>query len=112
MNIDETYADGWTYVRFGDAAKAAQEGTHEVQCEAECQFGSKRWFMHDDETAFFDANKYRIREKARTITVTDLPIPLSAERGVVTARIILDYAKEDQSAKALSIIRAAMEAQP
>ena len=31
MNIGETDADGWTYVRFGDAAKAAQEGTHEVE---------------------------------------------------------------------------------
>lgn len=31
MNISETDADGWTYVRFGDAAKAVQDGAHELR---------------------------------------------------------------------------------
>lgn len=109
MNIGETDADGWTYVRFGDAAKAAQDGTHEVEIRATSrgdQWVSAKGFWTDG------VSLYRIREKARTITVTALPMPLSAVRGVVTARIILDYEKEDQSEKALNIIRAAMRQQP
>ena len=108
MNTGETDADGWSYVRFGDAAKAAQEGTHEVQCEAECQFGSKRWFMHDDETAFFDANKYRIRVKARTITVT-IPRPDSVFFALTDDNLRLRYKSPDDSYKTYDIIRAAME---
>lgn len=72
MNIGETDADGWTYVRFGDAAKAAQEGTHEV----ESLDGSDGWIRHDG-LIFFYAAKFRIREKARTITVT-IPRPTNA----------------------------------
>ena len=105
MNIGETDADGWTYVRFGDAAKADQEGTHQVE-------GRSLGYAWAGGRHFIPEWEYRIREKARTITVTALPMPLSAVRGVVTARIILDYEKEDQSEKALNIIRAAMRQQP
>jgi hypothetical protein len=109
MNIGETDADGWTYVRFGDAAKAAQDGTHEVEARP----GSTcSWVPMGIKDHYWNEWQYRIREKARTITVTALPMPLSAVRGVVTARIILDYEKEDQSEKALNIIRAAMRQQP
>jgi hypothetical protein len=107
MNIGETDADGWTYVSWIDAANSYALKTHET----ELSVSGGRFIPCD---GFFDRGsyKYRIREKARTITVTALPMPLSAVRGVVTARIILDYEKEDQSEKALNIIRAAMEAQP
>ena len=106
MNIGETDADGWTYVRFGDAAKAAQEGTHD--CE------TKHVTADEDEWKIcysFSSNQhtlYRMREKARTITVT-IPRPTDAANGALSMRIILDFSKSSDCDAATKAIRAAME---
>jgi hypothetical protein len=72
MNIGETDADGWTYVRFGDAAKAFQDGGHEVEVRVDAV---REWGPCVG--VFYDCWQYRMREKARTITVT-IPRPNSA----------------------------------
>lgn len=63
MNIGETDADGWTEVDWYEAATALKNGTHEV----ERSLSGADW--HPSET-FHPHDKYRTREKARTITVT------------------------------------------
>ena len=102
MNIGETDADGWTYVRFGDAAKAAQEGTHEVQRKAA---GSIFWVQDDD--IFHKKDAYKIREKARTITVT-IPCPQDyANVGLQSIQLICK--SQDDLKQTRDAIRAAME---
>ena len=74
MNIGETDVDGWTYVRFGDAAKAAQEGTHDCETKHVAADGDEWKICYS-----FSSNQYtlyRIREKTRTVTVT-IPRPNS-----------------------------------
>jgi len=106
MNIGETDADGWTYVRFGDAAKAAQEGTHEVY--GRC-LGDK-WLELIGSKAYFNADwQYRIKEKARTITVT-IPRPREVGIGIATgARLILVFDTLSQRNIAHQAFNAAME---
>ncbi len=105
MNIGDKDADGWTYVRFGDAAKAAQEGAHEV--EGRCH-GEVWLSRHGDGMVFYDHWQYRIREKARTITVT-IPRPDSVFFALTDDNLRLRYKSPDDSYKTYDIIRAAME---
>ena len=106
MNIGETDADGWTYVRFGDAAKAAQEGTHEVQCATQHKYAA--WNLLNGEPWINATWRYRIREKTRTVTVT-IPRPTDAANGALSMRIILDFSKSSDCDAATKAIRAAME---
>lgn len=103
MNIGDKDEDGWIYVRFGDAAKAAQEGAHEVQAS---QYDGG-WFCN---SGFYGGRdwRYRIREKARTITVTELPIPARCDT-TIHARVELLYINQKDAERAGQIIRAAME---
>lgn len=108
MNIGETDADGWTYVRFGDAAKAAQEGTHEVQGRnvGPC------WIPIEKRGSFFgDDWQYRVREKARTITVT-IPRPVFTFFRLEDDSLHLRYRSLGESTKADEAIREAMRQQP
>jgi len=105
MNIGEKDADGWTYVRFGDAAKAAQEGAHEVEEES---YVPGQWSAI--KCVFTYSGKYRIKEKARTITVTDLPKPKQCEwHELPEPHVRLYYGSEPDASGACNIIRAAME---
>ena len=102
MNIGETDADGWTYVRFGDAAKAAQEGTHEIQAS---QYDGS-WFCNSG--FYFGRDwRYRIREKARTITVT-IPRPYSPSFSHNSNLIGLSYQSFSDAQTAYKTICAAM----
>ena len=104
MNIGETDADGWTYVRFGDAAKAAQEGTHEVE-------GRSLGYAWAGGCHFIPEWEYRVRKKARTITVTHAkPIYTSVckqEDGV--SAVVQLFEKHAEAQAAHDSIRAAME---
>ena len=62
MNIGETDADGWTYVRFGDAAKAVQDGTHEVQSATAHKYAE--WEPLNGEPWINATWRYRMRERA------------------------------------------------
>jgi len=103
MNIGETDADGWTYVSWIDAANSYALKTHET----ELSVSGGRFIPCD---GFFDRGsyKYRIREKARTITVT-IPRPTDAANGALSMRIILDFSKSSDCDAATKAIRAAME---
>lgn len=104
MNIGDKDADGWTYVRFGDAAKAAQEGAHEVEILGtswDRQWVPAKGFWPDG------VRLYRIREKARTITVT-IPRPDSVFFALTDDNLRLRYKSPDDSYKTYDIIRAAM----
>ena len=101
MNIGETDADGWTYVRFGDAAKAAQEGAHEVE-------GRSLGYAWAGGCHFIPEWEYRVREKARTITVT---IPRPCIRSVFYAKntVELRFDKQRDAISAYEAINALME---
>jgi len=101
MNIGETDADGWTYVLFGDAAKAAQEGAHEIE-----ELFDDGWRVMM--TVFTRSGKYRIREKARTITVT-IPRPYSSSFSHNSNLIGLSYQSFYDAQTAYKTICAAME---
>jgi hypothetical protein len=85
MNIGETDADGWTYVSWIDAANSYALKTHET----ELSVSGGRFIPCD---GFFDRGsyKYRMREKARTITVT---IPRSNSATWDTSRDEEPYVK-------------------
>ena len=102
MNIGETDADGWTYVRFGDAAKAAQEGVHECQMRVD----DAGWIPAD----LFSVSgwQYRIREKARTITVT-IPRPYSPSFSHNNQLIGLSYQSFSDAQATYKAICKAME---
>lgn len=102
MNIGDKDADGWTYVRFGDAAKAAQDGAHEVQAS---QYDGG-WFCN---SGFYGGRdwRYRIREKARTITVT-IPRPYSPSFSHNSNLIGLSYQSFYDAQTAYKTICAAM----
>jgi len=106
MNIGETDADGWTYVRFGDAAKADQEGTHEVEQRPNAD---RKWTVSCG--YFYDSWQYRIRKKARTITVT-IPRPVFTFFRLEDDSLHLRYRSLGESTKADEAIRAAMRQQP
>lgn len=104
MNIGETDKYGWTYVLFGDAAKAAQDGAHEVEILATS--GDRQWvpakgFWPDG------VSRYRIREKARTITVT-IPRPYSPSFSHNSNLIGLSYQSFSDAQTAYKTICAAM----
>ena len=106
MNIGETDADGWTYVRFGDAAKAAQDKKHEVESRPDAV---RDWAFC---ISSFHANwQYRIREKARTITVTDLPRPTMCFAGIA-GRAVVDFKSNVHRDAFMTAIQSAMETQP
>ena len=107
MNIGDKDADGWTYVRFGDAAKAAQEGVHECQMRVD---DSSCWIPAD----LFSVNgwQFRIREKARTITVIDLPTPQRVtkyDNQEIDCVVCIQFCDHKTANKARDIISAAME---
>jgi len=105
MNIGETDADGWTYVRFGDAAKAAQEGAHEVEARTE---DDEIWFDATEYFGFYARKwQYRIRGKARTITVT-IPRPYSPSFSHNSNLIGLSYQSFSDAQTAYKTICAAM----
>ena len=103
MNIGETDADGWTYVRFGDAAKAAQDGTHEVQDSDGCGGWDNTRYI------FPICGKYRIREKARTITVTIPRVTVIRWSDARYTSVELCFASKEIADKAMLAIRAEME---
>jgi len=106
MNIGDKDADGWTYVRFGDAAKAAQDGAHEVSGRL---LGKTVWMsMFGSGAAFYSHWEYRIREKARTITVT-IPRPYSSSFSHNSNLIGLSYQSFSDAQTAYKTICAAME---
>ena len=108
MNIGETDADGWTYVRFGDAAKAAQEGAHEIEARpgSTCD-----WVPMGIKDHYWNEWQYRTRVKARTITVT-IPRPVFTFFRLEDDSLHLRCGSLGESTKAYNAIRAAMEAQP
>jgi len=106
MNIGETDADGWTYVRFGDAAKAFQDGGHEVEVRVDAV---REWGPCVG--VFYDCWQYRICEKAPTITVTDLPRPTMCFIGI-SGRAVVEFKSNAHRDAFVAGIRAAMEAQP
>ena len=106
MNIGETDADGWTYVRFGDAAKAAQDGTHEIEARpgSTCD-----WAPMGIKDHYWNEWQYRTRVKARTITVT-IPRPDEFEAAEpTTGDLNLGYFGIENCKKANEAIRLAME---
>lgn len=90
---------GWTYVRFGDAAKAAQDGAHEI--EELFDDGWRRMM-----TVFTRSGKYRMREKARTITVT---IPRGECSPIFNACLLIAFPNGTERGIAEKAIRKAME---
>lgn len=105
MNIGETDAESWTYVRFGDAAKAAQDGTHEVQFAT--QHRDDAWHLLNGEPWINATWRYRMREKARTITVT-IPCPQDyANVGLQSIQLICK--SQDDLKQTRAAIKAAME---
>ena len=106
MNIGETDADGWTYVSWIDAANSYALKTHET----ELSVSGGRFIPCD---GFFDRGsyKYRIREKARTITVTDLPRPTMCFAGIA-GRAVVDFKSNVHRDAFMTAIQSAMEAHP
>ena len=103
MNIGDKDADGWTYVRFGDAAKAAQEGAHEVEARPGDTFD----WAPIGTTPYWQNWQYRTREKARTITVT-IPRPYSPSFSHNSNLIGLSYQSFYDAQTAYKTICAAM----
>ena len=106
MNIGETDADGWTYVSWIDAANAYALGTHET----ELSVSGGRFILCD---GFFDRGsyKYRIREKARTITVT-IPRPVHVQKynnQEIDTVVCVQFTGCDTANEARDIIRKALE---
>ena len=95
---------GWTECTWIEAANAVAAKTHEAQYWGEC---SERWLATD---TFSNRSKFRIREKARTITVT-IPKTVVVERdlfGFGWHGLLLKYKTEDQAQQAFNAIFAAM----